>query len=153
MLQAIFIGFSMLIFVFAFLLLPTMIITNSRLALLTSQIKKLESEGAISREVDINSIDQKSKELREKLDNKIGLQPDQYIKTVNLLLPKGVKINRFVYDKEKTLDIFGIAETRDVLQLYIKNLRESETISIVESPISNFIKNKNGTFSLSILFK
>jgi hypothetical protein len=51
------------------------------------------------------------------------------------------------------LRVFGTAESREVLQDFINKLESNERISLVDSPVSNFIKNKNGSFKLTISFK
>lgn len=146
-------GFAGVFLIAGLLLFPTLITINSRFAIATNQIKSLENEGAIVREVDISSLENRTRVASIKLSNKTETQPTEYIESVRGVSPGGISIDRFAVTKEKTLEVSGIAKSREVLQTFIKNLEAKPEVSKVDSPVSNFIKSTNSLFILTIIFK
>jgi hypothetical protein len=76
-----------------------------------------------------------------------------YIDIVRSIVPSSVTIERFSSENENLLEVFGTAESREILQDFINKLESQESVALVDSPVSNFIKNKNGSFKLTISFK
>lgn len=147
------VGFASTFLIAGLLLFPTLFTINSRFAIATNQIKSLENEGAIVREVDISSLESRARLASLKLSNKIEVQPTEYIESVRLVAPKGISIDRFAVTKDKTLEVSGIAQSRETLQSFIKSLESKPEVSKVDSPVSNFIKSTNSLFILTITFK
>lgn len=151
--QTIVIGVAVLGVVSAVLLLPTLITIKSRFSIASNQISILESDGNIASDVDLSALENRAKSVRDVLAIPEKTQVTDYVDIVRSVVPASVVIDRFSSENENLLEVFGTAESREVLQDFINKLESNERISLVDSPVSNFIKNKNGSFKLTISFK
>lgn len=153
MAQAASIAFLILVAVGAILLIPTFITINSRFDIATAQIKILERDGSITTDVDLSTLETKVQTIKEKLALPPTIEPTGYIDLVKAVAPSGVTLTRFTTDDGVLLEVYGVVQTREILQSFITSLEASPKVALVDSPVSNFIKNKNGTFKLTISFK
>lgn len=153
MAQAVTIAFFIVILAGGVLLIPTLITINSRFAIATTQIKTLEHDGSITTDVDLSTLDTRSRIVKEKLALPISMEPTDYIELVRSSVPLGITLTRFTTDDGVLLEVFGVAQNRELLQTFIASLEANPKVALVDSPVSNFIKNKNGTFRLTISFK
>lgn len=146
-------GFAFIAFAAIVLLIPTLVTINSRFNIVTNQIKSLENNGSIASDVDIASLVNRAQISQSKLAIPETIQPTQYIDLVKTVIPKGVLVDRFALDEDKNLIVSGTAQSREVLQSFIRDLEGNEKVASVDSPVSNFIKNNNSLFKITILFK
>lgn len=153
MAQAISIAFLILILAGGVLLIPTFITINSRFAIATTQIKTLERDGSITTDVDLSTLEKRAKTIKDKLALPAVLEPTEYIDLVKASTPIGITLTRFTTDDGVLLEVFGVAQSRELLQSFIASLEKNPKVALVDSPVSNFIKNKNGTFKLTVSFK
>ncbi len=135
------------------LLFPTFITINSRSSIATNQIKNLERDGAIASNIDIASLQARAQTVQTKLSIPPVTEPTEYVEIVKSIAQSGIVIDRFSYQQTKNLEIFGVAQTREGLQTFIKNLEANENVASVDSPVANFVKSKNSAFRINILFK
>ncbi len=67
---------------------------------------------------------------------------------------KSIVINNFVYtskdESSASIILEGISGNREALTTFVKNLQSTELFKSVDLPISNFTKDKNLNFSISI---
>jgi hypothetical protein len=96
--------------------------------------------------------------LVEELNAKISLldsgqknigEKSAFIKIILEEKTNKIKINDFFFDKGKIL-IQGLSEDRQSLLSFIDSLKKKKDFKKVESPVSNFIKEKNIEFKLTI---
>lgn len=151
--QTIVLGVAALVGISAILLLPTIITINSRFSIVSSQIEVLENSGTIASEIDLSTLEKRAKEIQGSLAVPEKTQITEYINTIKSITPNSIIINRFTSDNGSLVEVFGTADSREVLQAFINTLESDKRVAIVDSPVSNFIKNKNGTFKLTISFK
>ncbi len=151
--QAVVVGMAVLIVVSAILLIPTLITIRSRFSIASNQISALESGGSLASDVDLSVLESRAKSVRDILAIPEKPQVTDYIDIVRSIVPSSVTIERFSSENENLLEVFGTAESREILQDFINKLEAQESIALVDSPVSNFIKNKNGSFKLTISFK
>lgn len=153
MAQAVSITFLFVIIAGGVLLIPTFITINSRFAIATTQIKTLERDGSITTDVDLSTLETRAKTIKDKLALPAVIEPTDRIDLVKATSPTGITLTRFATDDGVLLEVFGVAQSRELLQAFIASLEKNPTVVLVDSPVSNFIKNKNGTFKLTISFK
>ena len=76
------------------------------------------------------------------------------IRTILLSKSASIYLNQFTYTfvdtSTATLTISGLSSSRENLVLFVKNLQESGFFKIVDSPISNFAKDKNINFFITL---
>jgi Tfp pilus assembly protein PilN len=153
MAQTIVVGLLFLATTSIALLVPTWITTISRLNIGKVQISKLEREGMIASGVDLASLEARTNLVQSKLASELKSSPVEFIKTIRSLTPKGIVIDRYGTQNGALIEVFGIAQNREILQSFIKTLESSGKVSLVDNPVSNFVKNKNGDFKLTLSFK
>ncbi len=153
MAQAVSIALLILIITGGILLIPTFITINSRFTIATNQIKTLERDGSITTAVDLSTLETRASAIKDTLALPRVVEPTEYIDLVKDTTPNGITLTRFTTDDGLLLEVFGVAETRELLQSFIVSLEKNPKVALVDSPVSNFIKNKNGTFKLTISFK
>lgn len=153
LLQISIMGVICLALVSVVLLIPTLITINSRFNIFSKQITTLQQSGMIASAVDLASINQRAQRAQAKLSIPKEKQPTDYIDMVRSVVPRGIVVDRFVIGNDKLLEVSGIADNRELLQSFIKVLEADESIALVDSPVSNFVKSKNSEFKITISFK
>jgi Tfp pilus assembly protein PilN len=146
-------GFIVVFVVAGALLFPTFVTINSRFSIATNQIKNLEREGAIASDIDIASLQARAQAVQAKLSIPPITEPTAYVEIVKSIAQSGITIDRFSYQETKNLEVSGVAQTREGLQSFIKNLEANEGVASVDSPVANFVKSKNSAFRINVLFK
>lgn len=76
-------------------------------------------------------------------------------------LPNGVKINSISFSQDRIVDnkngivilISGISANRDLLVNFVAKLKQDNSFSGVEVPVSNLTKDKNLPFSMNIFIE
>lgn len=88
--------------------------------------------------------------------SKIMLYP-KVLPLVDIILSNKIstiRINQMSYTSGKessaTINLGGISDTRDSLVLFVKKLEASKAFKEVNLPVSNFAKNKDIDFSISM---
>lgn len=71
------------------------------------------------------------------------------ISEINQIVPEDIKLVEFSVDSKDVMTLKGVAYTRDALLQFQKGLEESDRITKVESPISNFVADKDVEFEFS----
>lgn len=139
----------------AFLLLPTFITINSRYELTRAQVDSLEKQGVITSDVDIQSLDARTKDLEKKLAAPLETPPTALISSIRTLAGKDISLTGFTLETGEApkLTVTGIAATREALQAYIETLKTQSNINNVDSPIANYVKSKDADFTIVVFFK
>jgi hypothetical protein len=153
LIQTVIVGLIFIFIACLFLLFPTLININSRFSIASKQIDVLQKSGMVASDVDLASLNQRAQFSQSKLAIPETIQSTQYIGIVTSLVIDGVSINRFAVNSAKLLEISGVVENREILQKFIKALEDNESVSLVDSPVSNFVKSKNSDFKITISFK
>lgn len=146
----------LLVFVGALLFLPTLITINSRYSIAEQQIKKLEESGNIVKAVDIASLEARTRILLAKLGAPATSSPVEYIAFVRELTPAAtISLKGFTMDSsaKPILGVSGIAKTRQDLQKFVDTIKANDTVALVDSPVSNFVKSTDNEFKITITFK
>ena len=144
----------LIVFIIAgMLLFPTFITINSRFSIATNQVKNMEKDGAIASDVDIANLERRAHLVQSKLSIPTVIEPTAYVEIIKSMAPNGIILDRFDSQETKSLEVFGIAQTREGLQSFIKEVEANENVASVDSPVSNFVKSKNSIFRIKILFK
>lgn len=86
-----------------------------------------------------------------------ALEYPRIVPFVNTILSKKTRdiyINELIYTSTgkttATIALSGISATRESLVAFVGSLKETESFSAVDLPISNFVKDRNIDFSLNI---
>lgn len=153
MLNSVIIAILFLIVASLLLILPTWLTINSRFSLINNELKSLEKKGMISNEIDIGSLLSRSQKAKQKLVSGGEKSNIYLINLLKSLAPKGITIDRLSLADEKSIEIFGVFASRESLQSFTSSLSRQAEVSSVDSPVSNFVKNKNGTFRLTVFLK
>lgn len=148
-------AFILLVVIAGLLLVPLLVTIDSRFSLANSQIKQLEKEGVVVSSVDVAALESRVKALSEKLAAPLAPAPSDYIKVVQSIATPGIALSGFAMEKGEVprLDIAGTASSREALQRFIAALEASESVAMVESPVSNYVKSANSSFSIKVSFK
>ena len=135
------------------LILPTISTMDSRFKIYSQEIISLEKSGMISSDINLASLSDKA----QKLKTLLVLQGDQsiidFISLVQSKIPNGIKVERFSSEDPKILEVYGSFDKRESLKSFIAILSDQTEFSNIDSPVSNFIKSKNGSFKLVISIK
>lgn len=142
-----------MIFSLFLLILPTAFTVNSRFKIYSQEIVALEKEGMISNDINIGAVFEKAQKLKTLLVNQNSESVLDFISLVQKQAPTGINIEKFLAEDQKTLQVFGSFDKRESLKGFINVLSSQPEFLNVDSPVSNFIKSKNGTFKLVILIK
>lgn len=153
LLSSVFMAICFALIVSGLLLFPTLITTNARLVIANNQIASLQGEVGIKSAVDIKSIETRAKVVQSKLSIAVDMQPSDYIEIVRSVEQKGVTITRYVMAEPKLLEVSGSIESRESLQSFIDLLQRKQNIQSIDNPVSNFVKNGNSPFKITVLFK
>ena len=153
MVQAVTMALLLLIIISFVLLVPTWITINSRLNIVSNQVASLEKNGMIATSVDLASLEGRVASIKSKLAAPTQTSPTEFVNIIRALTPAGITINRFTTEDGVLLEVFGVSQNRELLQSFIAALGADSSVAMIDNPVSNFIKNKNGTFKLTISFK
>lgn len=146
----IFIGAAFLIFLF-----PSWIVSVYKERGLSSQAESTNQSSLIAemKEItsDVNKINAELKTIDESLEYK------KIVPFINIILSKrarSIYINELTYTsdgpKKATIKLEGISSTRVSLLSFVKSLEETKSFKVVDLPISNFAKDRNINFSISL---
>lgn len=109
-----------------------------------------------------NTVDQDQKVISEILNLtkyvSDGIDRPTVISNIKLiisLIPKGIKISSIdmSYGDKITINLNGVASTRETLINLRKNVETNENIKMVELPVSDLAKSKNISFIIKIIMK
>src|SRR3989338_3984764 len=154
----------MLLFLIAtsfFMLLPSYLLTSGYFFGTTpgNNYSKKEDEDSIKKILNLpTEIDSKLKIFQSNIDN-VSVA-DSFNKIIEHL-PLGVTLNSVSFsrnqtDKEKkgvAILISGMASNRDSLVLFSTNLKDSNSLSSVEVPVSSLTRDRNLPFSMNIFIE
>ncbi len=149
------VGAIILIIITSFILVtPTWLTISSRRNLTKGQIGSLEQDGKLTSGINIDLLQKQATSIQDKLNFPTKTSPTQYIILVRSLSPQGITIDHFsTISDQQTIEVNGVSRDRELLQKFISTLAADSTVASVDNPVSNFIKNKNGTFRLTVTFK
>ena len=153
MVNSVVIAFVLMVIISFVLLVPSWVTVTSRLNIVNNQILSLERDGKISSDIDLASLGSRSVVVQKILSSKEKISTLELIDIVRQAAPQGVSINRFVNEEVGKIQISGTSKSRELLQSFILELNKNNMVELVDNPVSNFIKNKNGTFNLTVSFK
>lgn len=138
----------------ALLLVPLLITINSRFALGSAQITALEKEGIVLDPIDVASLSSRVDVLLQKLAAPTTPAPMSYIDMIRNAAPRGIILSGFVFSTKEnpSVEVSGTASTRQALQAFISTLEKRENVTLVESPVSNYVKSTNSAFTITIIF-
>ncbi len=151
--QTVISGTIILIIVCAVLLVPTLITINSRFAIATTQMTALERDGMMASDIDLTTLQTRAQTVKEKLAVETGISPTARIESIRAVAKSGITINRLTTEDGMIIEVFGVAQSREALQAFTTAINALPNIAMVDSPVSNFIKNKNGMFRVVVSFK
>jgi len=95
----------------------------------------------------ISEINSKVKIYEE--NKRTGRIINEVVKKIIEVKPAGIKINSFSF-KKNNISFAGISETRSELIYFSDKLKNSGEFKKINSPLSNFLKEKNIEFNISI---
>lgn len=147
--------FTILMLLSSIILLPSFFYSNLKKGLVLDQIELQKRNPPVE-------LEQGAETLVKDLENKLTLmqkfQNDKFLisdKIINKIQTKqneNIKITEINYvndkTKGKTLELRGVAVTRDDLLFFKNNFDKDPDFKKIELPISNFIKSNNIQFNL-----
>jgi hypothetical protein len=136
------------------LLLPTLETIRSRKIALQAYTKQLEEEGMIVSAEDITNLQSRTTALSARLAVPLPESPLSYIGIVKTHQISGIRLVGYeiLNPEKRTLQIRGVATTRQILQQFISALQEDARIATVDSPVTNFVKSTESEFTMTITF-
>ncbi len=148
-------GLILLMIVAMVLFLPTLHTINTRFALATNDIRILEQSGEVVKKINVIELKRRTKNIVDKLAAPLPPTPLKYIDVIRKYEKDGIKINGFLVNdaSNRTIEIKGVATTRQNIQNLVNNLQSESGILSVNSPVANFIKNNQGDFTITVVFK
>lgn len=146
-------GTIILLLVSAVLFLPTFITIANRYELASGQIASLVQDEKIVSDVDVSSLESKVKDVEQKLSRSAATNPVDYAREIRLRAPSDVAITRISSNGALLLEVYGTAPSRESLQAFISSLESDSMISLVDNPLSNLVKTKDGAFKITVTFK
>lgn len=144
--------------IFIFILIVYTILTLSNYILVKAEY---ENTLKYSKQINDSALLQKQKDLEKEIKNinkkaeLLGGEkqiPSEIVAELLSHRNDKIVINNINYSLEK-IDVSGIANDRDGLISFVDNLNQSEIFEQTDLPVSNFTKNNNIPFSLSVLIK
>ncbi len=138
-------------------ILPSYFITSMKYSLISTKLEnqKLEPLPILGQEslASIKDMDTKLT-LVEKFEVNKFLLSTKVINAILLNKMSDIKITQILYEnngtKGRTINLTGIAPSREVLLLFRQALEDSPNFKNVVLPISNFVKGSNIDFYLSL---
>lgn len=92
-------------------------------------------------------------EQLSKIDQKMFSIPIT-IEKLYAVLPKGISLSAITFsDKELSIELNGIAETREDLLALQESLKQSDFVEEVYAPLSNYDEKRNVSFSIEVKLK
>lgn len=153
-----------MIVVFGFLSFTVVIIASFLLIFLLFLVKKEKNDyGAylsleqkhstfLDQEVVTSFIlDTNAKVTAFEQNNNKNIKASEAIKSIINAKTKGITINYLSFGGKK-ISFNGIAQTRNNLLLFVDNLKKEPAFKTIDSPLSNFLKENDVRFSITIEF-
>jgi stage V sporulation protein SpoVS len=137
------------------LLVPSYLTAWTRLYGLNSQSASLKAQNVTSEITQLSATIKKTSDYLNALS--ASSTPSNVAGTIkNIVVTKGssVKINNLVYGKQGTQQqvvVYGIANTRQSLLDFIKDLKAQPGIISADLPVSDFAQSKDINFSVTVL--
>ena len=137
------------------LLIPTLMTVDSRYSIANSQVKRLEDAGAIADPARVSSLGARTGVLVQKLASTLAVPPSDHLAVVRERTVSGITLTGFTMTDASSLSatVSGIALNRQSLQNFVTSLANDERVAVVDSPVSNFVKNSNSQFTVVVTFK
>jgi len=137
------------------LLVPALILSSSKANDLDQQLKA-QNQNQEAKDVRVirENIQEANRQI-SLLANRQEIKLTENIADVIISAPTGMRLISFGYNEAtegiRQLEIGGISPTRDSLLLFVKNIEQKEQFSDVNLPISDFAKDRDIPFSITII--
>lgn len=150
---SLFVG-SILVLIASVLFWPTLITVNSRFAIISAEMQKLEASGVFTKPVDVLNLEYRARAITAQFATKLPPSPMKYIEIVRGHAVLGITLQGFTVDDATigSVRVVGTAQTRQQLQEFIARLESDDMITTVDSPVSNFVKNTKSDFGITVTF-
>ncbi len=136
------------------LFVPTLQTINSRHAIVSTQIKKLEASGTVTKTADVVSLERRVKAVKEKLAAPLPTDPTVLIDQLRAYQTAGIRLTGYDLATDKpVVQLHGTATDRQSLQQFVATLQRDQSIGAVDSPIANFVKSSQSEFTVTVTFK
>ena len=151
--------FSLSIFIFILLLMPSYFYSASKLNISESRLDILNSE---NKSVSIEDLDLSINSINSKLSLLSSASPkysvyNDIIGKMLTLRPRGVKFSQILFSKTKDnklkVEINGTSLDRTSLRVFKTNIDNDPVIDSSNLPISDFLEKSNLNFTMSVYFK
>lgn len=137
------------------LLLPSMTIITTRYTLAQNEINRLENAGALVTPEALTALQSRARLVESQFVEKTTISPTEAIILVQSVAPQGVTLFGFTYEQgiDQKVTLSGVVTTREVLTKYVELLQANTRIAMVDSPISNYLKQRDNEITLIVTFK
>ncbi|HEY0980453.1 MAG TPA: hypothetical protein VGE18_03555 [Candidatus Paceibacterota bacterium] len=137
------------------LLTPTFLTINSRHTLWQGEIQRLEDSGVAVSAAALEAHALRAKTLKNEFAGPESYSPISAIVVARSVVPAGITLSGFAFTAgvDRTLTIQGVVTTRDVLQAYADALEKHPTVAMVDNPVTNYLKQRDNEFTLTVTFK
>lgn len=150
--------FDFVVILVIFSILPSYILSETKVRISDERLQEQKSEPLPELDAEtvstINNLNIKL-DMIEKVNTEKKIVSRDVIKEIISKKISGIKILRISYEKKedgsKTASIYGVADTRGHLLMFRESLEDSDSFKGVDLPISNFVKNTNIDFYLSLI--
>lgn len=143
------------ILIVCLLLLPSMTIITTRYNLAQNEINRLENAGVVVKSETLTSLQSRATTAEAQFVEKTIISPTEAITLVKTAVPLGVTLFGFSYEqgKDQKVTLSGVVTTREVLTKYVELLQANTRVAMVDSPITNYLKQKDNEITLIVTFK
>ena len=147
------IGFSAIcaMGVFVVFLFFTMKVIQIQQDVVTNEISRFEQSPSYGEVKNAQESLREYSKTASKVKSALSNQKQRWevISEINQIIPNDIKMVEFSVDEEDELILKGVAYTREALLKLKEGLEGSDRISKVESPISNFVADKDVEFEFT----
>ncbi len=121
---------------------------------LESEMNRFEQTGAAMKaktaQDSLRDYDEKAKKVRKDLNSRKNHW--EIISQVNQIMPDKIYLKTLAI-KEGTVTIIGTAADREAFLLFEERIKADDIFGKIESPISNFVSEKNAEFEIKAKIK
>jgi hypothetical protein len=136
------------------LLIPTSHAISTHYAVAQQALARYGTEGSLVSDASINSLTHALASVASKLGATLPPTPVDLMLRLEPLIPASVHVAQFAVNDIKipVITLSGTAATRTALQSFVDALSATKGIAHVVSPVENYVKSTNLSFTISVTF-
>ncbi len=135
------------------LMIPSFVSVNLRYSIAKNTYTTLSEGATFANEADITAVTADIERLKRAYGNQDTFSVLAALDTVTI--PPGITVTNIAMEstQKRSISFSGISRDRATLQQFIASLHQEDAVASVDNPVSNFVKNQNGQFTVLVQFK